>query len=219
MDIYEKLTKIQSELKAPKKENNSFGGYKYRTAESIYKAVKPILDSYHCSLRLDDDLLLIGDRYYIKSSAILISYDPEDGRELNSITTHSFAREALSKKGMDDSQVTGSASTYARKYALMALFLIDNTDDDPDSEEYQKKIQKNTAKAEKEEKSIKDDPERMAAYEDFKGLCAENGLSAAAVAKELKLSGKSTTEQFKTATEGLKNLIESKADLSRWRAD
>lgn len=215
MDIYERLTKIQNELKAPKKENNSFGGYKYRTAESIYKAVKPILDEHNCSLRLDDELIQIGDRYYIKSSAILVSYNPEDGRDLNTIKTTAFAREALSKKGMDDSQVTGSASTYARKYALMALFLIDNTDDDPDSEEYQKKIKKNTAK---EEKKVEEDPERIAAYEDYKGLCKANGLSAAAVARDLKLSSKSTADEFRVAIEGLTQLIETNQDLSKWRA-
>lgn len=215
MNIHEKLSMIQSALKAPKKETNSFGGYKYRTIDGIFEAVKPLLEEYKCELTLSDELIYIGDRYYIKAIARLIDCEKPD----DSVPSVSYAREPAMKKGMDESQITGSASTYARKYALMALFLIDNTEDDPDSEEYQQNIKKNTAKEEKETKTVKDDPERKAAYEDFKGLCAENGLSAAAVAAELKLSGKSSKEEFEAVTAELKKLIKSKADLSKWRAE
>ena len=214
MNIHDKLSRIQAELKAPKKETNSFGGYKYRTIDGIFEAVKPLLGELNCSLKLTDEMILIGDRYYVRAEAVLT-----DSETLDFVSTYAWAREPVAKKGADDSQITGSATTYARKYALTGLFLLDNSENDPDSEEYQKKIKKNTAKEEKETKTVKDDPERKAAYEDFKGLCAENGLSAAAVAAELKLSGKSSKEEFEAVTAELKKLIASKADLSKWRAE
>lgn len=208
MNIYEKLTSIQKTLKASKKETNSFGGYKYRTIESIFEGVKPLLAQHDVTLTLSDDLVQVGDRYYVKAVAKIF-----DGEGV--IESHAFAREPLTKKGTDESQITGAATTYARKYALTGLFLLDNSENDPDSDEYQKKIKKNVAK---EEKKDKEDPERMAAYEDFKGLCAKNGLSAAAVARDLKLSGKSSAEEFKVVVEELTQLIETNQDLSKWRA-
>lgn len=211
MNIYEKLTAIQKALKASKKETNNFGGYKYRTIESIFEAVKPLLKDNEVTLTLSDDLVQVGDRYYIKATAKL--FDNE-----GLIESHAFAREPLTKKGTDESQITGAATTYARKYALTGLFLLDNSENDPDSEEYQQKVKKNTAKEEEEQKKAKEDPERLAAYEDFKGLCSANGLSAAAVARDLKLSGKSTAEEFKVVIEELTQLIETNQDLSNWRA-
>lgn len=129
--IYAKLGLIQCELKAPKNLYNSFGKYKYRNAEGICEAVKPLLKDYGCSLTVKDEVLLIGDRYYIKATATLT--DVESG---NSVEATALAREEDSKKGMDASQVTGSTSSYARKYCLNGLFLLDDTKD-PDSEEYQ----------------------------------------------------------------------------------
>lgn len=210
MTIYEKLTKIQAKLKAPKKETNNFGGYKYRTIESIYSAVKPLLEEFECCLVISDSIEVIGDWHYVSATAQLV--DNEGGL----IQSKAFAREPISKKGTSDEQITGSASTYARKYALTALFLLDNSENDPDSEEYQKKIKKNTAK---EEKKVEEDPERIAAYEDYKGLCKANGLSAAAVARDLKLSSKSTADEFRVAIDGLTQLIETNQDLSKWRAN
>jgi len=127
----EKLAKIQKELKAPKDLYNSFGGYKYRSAESILEAVKPMLDG--AILTLDDDIIAIGPtdkepRYYVKSTATF-----QDGDFVK--TTTAFAREPSTKKGMDDSQVTGTASSYARKYALNGLFCIDDAKD-ADTDEY-----------------------------------------------------------------------------------
>ena len=132
MNIYEKLLNIQTELKAPKGQYNSFGKYKYRSCEDILEAVKPICAKNKATLVLSDSLENIGDRYYIKSTAILI--DVESGENLENTA---YAREELEKKGMDGSQITGTASSYARKYALNGLFNIDDTKD-ADTDEYTK---------------------------------------------------------------------------------
>ena len=131
MNIQEKLTTIQLELKAPKSKRNNFGNYNYRSCEDILEAVKPLLAANMCSLTLDDDVLCIGDRVYVKATATLT-----DHAEGATISTHAFAREAETKKGMDESQITDTASSYARKYALNGLFAIDDTKD-ADTDEYQ----------------------------------------------------------------------------------
>ena len=128
--IYEKLLKIQMALKAPKGQYNKFGKYAYRSAEDILEAVKPILDENRTVMRLNDTLVQIGDRYYIKATVML--FDLEDGTET---TVEAFAREEETKKGMDGSQITGTASSYARKYAMNAMFLIDDTKD-ADTDEF-----------------------------------------------------------------------------------
>lgn len=203
MNINEKLTTIQKALKASKKEKNDFGGYMYRTIESIFEALKPLLDKEKVSLTLSDDIVQIGDRYYIKATAKL--FDSE-----GSVEVSAYAREPITKKGTDESQITGAATTYARKYALTGMFLLDNSENDPDSEQYQKKIAKNTAKEEKSQ------DERIAAYQDFIGTCKKAKLSAKKVAADLGLSGESTKEEYETATEGLKQLIDTNQDLSKW---
>lgn len=125
----EELIKIQTELKAPKNLYNSFGKYKYRNAEGIMEAVKPLLKKYNCYLTLCDDIHMIGDRYYLRATATIIN---KDGK---SVVVSALAREDESKKGLDGAQLTGSTSSYARKYALNGLFLIDDTKD-ADSDEY-----------------------------------------------------------------------------------
>lgn len=122
--ISEKLKNIQTELKAPKKQYNSFGKYKYRNCEDIMVAVKPLLIKYNCSLTVYDEVELIGDRYYIKAVATLT--DAENGDQM---TTSAYAREPDVRKGMDESQITGASSSYARKYCLNGLFLIDDNQD------------------------------------------------------------------------------------------
>lgn len=114
------LNKIQKELKAPKGQFNAFGKYKYRSCEDILEAVKPLLGTG--SIIINDEIVLVGDRFYVKATATL-----SDGDETKSATA--YAREALAKKGMDESQITGATSSYARKYALNGLFLIDDTKD------------------------------------------------------------------------------------------
>ena len=118
----EKLLKVQMELKAPKNQKNTFGGYNYRSCEDIFEAVKPLLEKEGLTLRLTDKLVNIGERYYIKATAILT-----DGNE--AIENTAYAREEETKKGMDGSQITGASSSYARKYALNGLFLIDDVKD------------------------------------------------------------------------------------------
>lgn len=115
------LIKIQGELKAPKNQRNNFGNYNYRSAEDILEAVKPLLKENECLLTITDEIVLIGDRYYVKATATLLHNDREVAH------TSAFAREEETKKGMDGAQITGSASSYARKYALNGLFCIDDT--------------------------------------------------------------------------------------------
>lgn len=124
MSVWTKLAAIQTALKAPKGQENKFGGYRYRSCEDILEAVKPLLAAQGAVVQLSDTLELVGQRYYIKATASLI--DTDTG-EAASVTA--WAREAESHKGMDDSQVTGSASSYARKYALNGLLAIDDTRD------------------------------------------------------------------------------------------
>lgn len=124
MGIKEKLLNIQTELKAPKGQVNKYGGYKYRSCEDILEAVKPLLKKYDATLTIRDDIEQIGNRYYIKAMVTLIDIKTDEV-----INNTAYARESETKKGMDDSQITGTASSYARKYALNGLFLIDDTKD------------------------------------------------------------------------------------------
>ena len=125
MGIIEKLLNIQLELKAPKNQRNNFGGYNYRSCEDILEAVKPLLKANNCTLTISDELVNIGERYYIRATARLT--DAENaGSYYENIA---YAREAETKKGMDESQVTGACSSYARKYALNGLFCIDDVKD------------------------------------------------------------------------------------------
>ena len=126
----QKLLNIQRDLKAPKSQYNSFGKYNYRNCEDILEAVKPLCSREGACLTISDEVVQIGERYYIKATAAL--YDSKTGEEINHVTA--YAREEAEKKGMDGSQVTGAASSYARKYALNGLFDIDDTKD-ADSED------------------------------------------------------------------------------------
>jgi len=120
--IQQILTHIQAELNVPKKRFNSFGKYNYRNLEDIYESLKPILKENDVNLTLQDDIICVSDRVYVKATATLHKGD-------QSIQVSAMARESESKKGMDDSQITGTASSYARKYALAGLFLIDDVKD------------------------------------------------------------------------------------------
>lgn len=134
--------KIQTTLKAPKNLFNSFGNYKYRNAEGILEAVKPLLAENKLSMYISDDVQAVNDRVYVKATVSI--FDIETGE---SVMATASAREALNKKGMDDSQITGTASSYARKYALNGIFLLDDTKD-ADTDENQKE---RTARANKQE--------------------------------------------------------------------
>ena len=119
------LLKIQSELKAPKNQFNKFGNYSYRSAEDILEAVKPLLSKYSCQMTISDEMVSVGERIYVKATVTFT-----EGEKVTTVSA--FAREEETKKGMDAAQITGSASSYARKYALNGLFLIDDTKD-PDA--------------------------------------------------------------------------------------
>jgi hypothetical protein len=131
LKVQEKLVYIQAHLKAKKAQVNTFGGFNYRSCEDIVEALKPLLGDL--VLLMNDELVLIGDRYYVKAKVEIID------RKGNSYNSVAYAREALSKTKMDDAQVTGGASSYARKYALNGLLAIDDSDSDPDRLDNSKK--------------------------------------------------------------------------------
>lgn len=182
MNLYEKLSVIQNTLKAPKGQRNSFGNYNYRSAEDILEAVKPILAENKVTLILTDEMELVGERYYIRATARLIDLESE-----TSIEATAYARESFTKKGMDESQITGTASSYARKYAMNGLFNIDDTKD-ADTDEY-----KNQTTDKKESK-------RNALLKYIK----DNNLDLNDIAKEYKLNAKSTVKEYEFVLKDLK---------------
>ncbi len=141
------LIEIQSELKAPKGQYNTFGKYYYRSCEDILESVKPLLKKHNCSLTISDDIVQLGDRFYVKATARL----KNDNNEVEEVSAS--ARETSSKKGMDDSQITGTASSYARKYALNGLFCIDDTKD-ADTDENKEESKSKSKESEKKEKTL-----------------------------------------------------------------
>ena len=136
MNVYEALGEIQHRLKAPKNQTNKFGGYNYRSAEDILEAVKPLAHEVGATVNCSDEVLMVGDRFYVVATAILTTYDGEQ------VAVQGWAREQDERKGMDASQVTGSASSYARKYALSGLFAIDDEKDADAQEPEQPKRKK-----------------------------------------------------------------------------
>ena len=143
MSIHIKLATVQRHLKAPKGQRNSFGKYNYRSCEDIVEAAKPVMADVECSLTLSDEIVEVGGRVYVKATATLHNASTDLVGAINEISVTGFAREAAQKKGMDDSQITGAASSYARKYALNGLFAIDDTKDaDTDSYKHQQQNSK-----------------------------------------------------------------------------
>ena len=136
MSIHIKLATIQRLLKSPKGQRNSFGNYNYRSCEDIVEAAKPVMSDVECSLTLSDEIVEVGGRVYVKATATLHNASTDAVGSITAISVTGYAREAASKKGMDEAQITGSASSYARKYALNGLFAIDDTKD-ADTDNYQ----------------------------------------------------------------------------------
>ena len=194
MSIQTKLNEIQTKLKAPKGQYNNFGKYKYRSLEDITEAVKPLLLIAGATLTLQDDIKEIGGRIYVEATATLT--DIEDNSQ---VSVKAFARESETKKGMDDSQITGTASSYARKYALNGLFAIDDTKD-ADTDEYtarskQTKERQVQAKPLTKERQVQAKPltqEQKQELADLKIKAMEKGVN---VNEELK--GLTTFEEFK----------------------
>lgn len=144
MNIYEKLLKVQIELKAPKGQYNSFGKYKYRSCEDILEALKPVLDKLKLTLFIKDDVIEVNTRNYVKATIILVNTEKPD----EIIETSALAREEETKKGMDGSQITGASSSYARKYALNGMFMIDDTKDSDSTNTHGKEEAKKTSETE-----------------------------------------------------------------------
>ena len=171
-----KLMEIQTKIKAPKNLYNSFGKYKYRNAEGICEAVKPYLAEQKCALTLSDEIIDVGGRIYVKATATL-----RDTETLESISVSAMAREAEEKKGMDESQITGTASSYARKYALNGLFLLDDTKD-ADSDEHHTEVEekqkraKEEAEMEQKAKEIGETKIVKAKVDIMKKKCAESNV-------------------------------------------
>jgi len=184
--MIKKLMTIQKELKAPKNQYNSFGKYKYRSCEDILEAVKPLLAKQSCVLTLSDEVVEIGGRVYVKATATIT-----DGTTPYTVTA--FAREEADKKGMDGSQITGTASSYARKYALNGLFCIDDTKDADTDEHTKQTTKKEKAEAPKEKTEAPKETYREKIYKyvesnglDMKDFAAEHGLSRSTTEDEFK---------------------------------
>lgn len=199
--IYAAMQVVQRELKAPKGQTNSFGGYKYRSCEDIVEAVKPLLNEQGLILTMSDDIVQVGDRIYVKATCRVIDVATGD-----SVETSALAREAAQKKGMDDSQVTGTSSSYARKYALNGLFAIDDTKD-ADTDAYAKR-QQAAQKSEQERKNA-----MHALNTAIKTVGAQNAeVSAIAGVKFGKTSTREmTTEEINQLAENLAGWIEEQA--------
>jgi len=180
MTIREKLTKIQTELKAPKSQYNNFGKYKYRSLEDIMEALKPIMKEVGACLVVEDDVKIVGDRVYLVAKATLMDAEGD-----GTITAQALARESLSKKEMDESQITGTASSYARKYCLNGLFAIDDTKD-ADSMDNSQDNRPTASKA------TEDDKKRT--WAEFKSYCERESVDAV---EFLEWSGLDMTEKAK----------------------
>lgn len=201
--MYQKLMEIQTKIKAPKNLYNSFGKYKYRNAEGICEAVKPYLEEQKCSLILSDEIITVCDRVYVKATATLT-----DTETMESVSVSAMAREAEKKAGMDDSQITGTASSYARKYALNGLFLLDDTKD-ADSDEHHTEVEEKKKRAKEEEAHAKEveDIGKMKIpqmkIDIIKKKCLESGIPEEKVLKLYKIKSfeDMTEKQFRNASD------------------
>ena len=185
LTLKEKLMRIQVELKAPKNLYNSFGKYHYRNAEGIQEALKPMEKLYGVFTSLSDKMVEVGGRIYVEATATITDIESAE-----SISVTAYAREALEKKGMDESQITGATSSYARKYALNGLFLLDDTKD-TDSEEYQKA-----------------EPDYRTLLRDY---IKKHSLNVASIAIACHLNKESTDEEWKRAYKYACELVKSQS--------
>lgn len=192
--IKEILSVIQAELNAPKNQFNKFGGYNYRNCEDILEALKPFLKAYKAAVTISDEIVLIGERYYIKATATL-SVDGE------SESASAYAREPSSRKGMDEAQVTGATSSYARKYALNGLFAIDDNKD-PDS---MKPNRENTDKPVQSPSK----PVSEAKLKEIEFLAEKAGVAIAKLEKKynVRLLSALTQEQAQECIKGLQGML------------
>lgn len=193
MSVYAKLNSIQLNLIAPKNQYNSFGKYNYRSCEDILEGLKPCLQETNTAVTVNDEIVQIGDRYYVKATATL--FDCETGE---SVSNTAYAREEESKKGMDASQVTGSTSSYARKYALNGLFCIDDVKD-ADTRDNRQEEAKKQQKDEAETKEIENMKISKIKADVLHKKCADEGVDEAKILSLYKVSAFSelTERQFR----------------------
>lgn len=155
--IYEKLAKIQQELKVGKTQRNTFGGYNFRNCSDILEAVKPLLKKYNCLILLSDKIDMVGDENYVTATATII--DCEDDNQI--VFNQASAREPESLKGQSPAQITGGSSSYARKYALSGLLAIDDSTDDPDNRDNSKEEEKPKRRSRRTSRITKEDLEQV----------------------------------------------------------
>ena len=198
LSLKEKLKRVQIELKAPKNLYNSFGEYHYRNAEGIQEALKPMEKTYEFVTILSDEIVEVGGRVYVKATATIMD-------AIDSISVTAYAREASDKKGMDDAQVTGATSSYARKYALNGLFLLDDTKD-VDTEEYQTQSNSGANKA-APKTAAAPTTERPDYRSMLRALINDFKLDGNEIALACGLSKTSTDAEWKAAFEYAKGLV------------
>ena len=182
MTVYEKLAQVQQELIAPKNQYNSFGKYNYRSCEDILEGLKPCMAKVKAAVTVSDEIVMIGDRYYIKATATF--HDAESGE---SVSNTAYAREEEGKKGMDASQVTGSTSSYARKYALNGLFCIDDVKD-ADSRDNRQKEAEEQKQAEEEQKKMESAIIPAVKVGVLRGMCEKDNVSPEKIMKLYKVN-------------------------------
>lgn len=196
MNIYEKLMNIQEKLNVPKNQLNKFGGYNFRSCEDILEAVKPLLKENKLVLQISDEIVPLGDRYYVRALATLIDTEDKDGNAM--IRNVGYAREEENKKGMDASQVTGATSSYARKYALNGLFCIDDTKD-ADTNEYQSQQKNNQNNKTNSQQTRQNNQVRLITLAQQKRLFAIANGNNDVVKNVISRYGYTKTEQIKAS--------------------
>ena len=197
MNIYEKLMNIQEKLNVPKNQLNKFGGYNFRSCEDILEAVKPLLKENKLALQISDEIVPLGDRYYVRATATLVDVE-NPNEEIKSIKNVGYAREEENKKGMDASQVTGATSSYARKYALNGLFCIDDTKD-PDTNEYQNQQKNNQNNKTNSQQTKQNNQVRLITLAQQKRLFAIANGNNDVVKNVISRYGYTKTEQIKAS--------------------
>lgn len=193
MTIIEKLAIIQQELIAPKNQFNSFGKYNYRSCEDILEGLKPCLKKVNAAVTVTDEIVLVGERYYVKATAIL-----HDAEGAGKIVNTAYAREEDSKKGMDASQVTGATSSYARKYALNGLFCIDDVKD-ADTRDNRQKEAAEQKKADAEQKKIENSVISEVKLKALLARCEKEGVDQAKIQKLYKVNSLADLTELKYA--------------------
>ena len=207
MTIHEKMMKIQTTLKATKNKWNDYGKYNCRNAEGILEAVKPLLEEQKLAMYITDDVIAVGDRVYVKATVKVQDIETEA-----SVVTTALAREALNKKGMDDSQITGTASSYARKYALNGIFLLDDTKDaDTDENQKERTARANKQEQEKNKEKLEQMKISLVKQKTLLDLCEDEQFDINKILKSYK------HESIKDITEGQYKYIVANKDAENVR--